>query len=166
MILGISASAYTFIHVLLSVVGIGTGFVVIYGLLVGKRLAGWTGVFLATTIATSVTGFGFPEHKLTPAHVFGIISLLVLAVTVPALYHYRLAGAWRSIYVVGSALALYLNVFVLVVQAFRRVPWLKELAPTQSEPPFLIAQLAVLAFFIVLTIRGVKRFRIEPVPAV
>jgi hypothetical protein len=166
MILGIPDSVYTFVHVLLSVVGIGTGFVVMYGLIERKRLAGWTGLFLATTIATSVTGFGFPAHKLTPAIVFGIISLLVLAVTVPALYRYHLAGAWRSIYVVGSALALYLNVFVLVVQAFRRVPLLKELAPTQSEPPFLVAQLAVLAIFIMLTIRAVKRFRSEPIPAV
>ncbi len=166
MILGIPASAYTFIHVLLSVVGIASGFVVIYGLLDGKRLAGWTGLFLSTTIATSVTGFGFPAHKLTPGHIVGIISLLVLAVTVAALYQYHLAGAWRSAYVVGSALALYLNVFVLVVQSFEKVPFLKELAPTQSEPPFLIAQLAVLAIFIVLTVRAVKRFRSQPAHAV
>ena len=166
MILGIPASAYTFIHVLLSVVGIGTGFVVVYGLLQGKRLAGWTGLFLTTTIATSVTAFGFPEQKLTPGIIVGIISLLVLAVTVAALYRFHLAGAWRSTYVVGSALAQYLNVFVLVVQAFEKVPFLKELAPTQTEPPFLVAQLAVLAIFILLTIRALKRFRPQPVHAV
>jgi hypothetical protein len=165
MILGMPASVYTLLHVVLSLVGIGSGFVVMYGLLEGKRLDGWTGLFLATTVATSVTGFGFP-HKLLPSHVVGIISLVVLAVAILALYTFHAAGAWRSLYVVSSSLALYLNVFVLVVQAFMKVPFLKELAPTQSEPPFLAAQLAVLALFVALTVRAVKRFRIQPVPAV
>jgi len=166
MILGLPASIYTFVHVLISLVAIGSGFVVAYGLAAGKRLAGWTGLFLATTIATSVTGFGFPAQHVTPGHIVGIISLIVLAVAVAALYRFHLAGKWRSIYVISASMALYLNVFVLIVQSFEKVSFLKELAPTQSEPPFLIAQLTVLALFIVLTIREVKRFRAQPLHAV
>jgi len=158
MILGMPASTYTFLHVLISLIGIGSGFVVIYGLLTGKRLDGWTGLFLVTTLATSVTGFGFPFAHLLPSHKVGIISLVVLALAILARYGFHLAGTWRWIYVVSAALALYLNVFVAVVQAFLKVPALKALAPRQTEPPFLVAQLAVLMLFIGLTIVAVRRF--------
>jgi len=166
MILGIPASAYTFIHVLLSLVGIGSGFVVLYGFLSGRWQGGWTGWFLATTVATSVTGYGFPTQKLTPGQIVGALSLVVLAIAIVALYRFHLAGAWRSTYVVSASLALYFNVFVLVVQAFEKLPALKELAPTQSEPPFAIAQLVVLLAFIVLTVRAVKKFRMQAAHAV
>ncbi|MGA9390451.1 MAG: hypothetical protein WBV69_08400 [Candidatus Sulfotelmatobacter sp.] len=163
MILGMTTSTFTFVHVLLSLVGIGTGFVVMYGLLAGKRLDGWTAIFIVSTVATSVTGFAFPFEHLLPSHILGIISLLVLAVAIPARYVFHLAGAWRWIYVAGAAAALYFNVFVGVVQAFLKIPGLNALAPTQKEPPFLIAQLIVLAIFVALTIMALKRFRIEVV---
>jgi hypothetical protein len=110
---------------------------------------------------TSVSGFGFPFDHLLPSHIFGIISLVVLAVAIPARYVFHLAGSWRRIYVIGASMALWLNVFVLVAQLFMKVPSLKALAPTGKEPPFLIAQLIVMAAFIVLTIAATKRFRIE-----
>jgi len=161
MILGMSTATYTLVHVLISVVGIASGFVVLYGFLNAKRLDGWTAVFLTTTTLTSISGFGFPFDHLLPSHKIGIISLLVLAVTIPARYVFRMQGVWRAVYVIGSALALYFNVFVLVVQSFMKVPVLKKLAPTQQEPPFLVTQLVVLAAFIWLTVRATKRFRIE-----
>jgi len=163
MIFGMTTSTFTFVHVLISLVGIGSGFVVLFGLLAGKRLNGWTALFLATTVATSVTGFGFPFDHLLPSHKVGIISLLVLAIAILARYVFHLAGAWRRIYVVSASVALYLNVFVGVVQAFEKVPALKELAPTQKEPPFLVAQLVVLVIFVALTILATKKFRNEPV---
>jgi hypothetical protein len=162
MILGMTTSTFTFVHVLLSLVGIGSGFVVLYGLLTGKRLNGWTALFLATTVATSVTGFGFPFDHLLPAHKVGFISLFVLVVAIVARYAFRLAGAWRWIYVVGTTLALYLNVFVAIVQAFEKITALKAMAPTQSEPPFLFSQLVVLLIFLGLTIQATKKFHVEP----
>jgi hypothetical protein len=165
MILGMSTATYTFLHVLISLIGIGSGLIVMFGLLTGKRLDGLTAVFLVTTVLTSVSGFGFPFEHLLPSHIVGIISLVILAVTIPARYVFRLAGAWRWIYVVGAATALYLNVFVLVVQSFLKVPALRALAPTQKEPPFLIAQLAVLLMYFGFTILAVKRFHIEPARA-
>src|SRR6266851_2351136 len=124
--------------------------------------SGWNGLFLATTVLTSVSGFGFPFDHLLPSHVVGLISLVVLAAAVAARYALRLAGPWRWIYVVESGIALYLNVFVLVVQGFEKVPALKALAPTQKEPPFLVAQLVVLLIFAALIILAAKRFHIEP----
>src|SRR6202166_5475715 len=118
MVFGMTLSTFTLVHVVLSLVGIGSGLVVLFGLLAGKRLAGWTGLFLATTVATSVTGFGFPFDHFLPSHGVGILSLLVLAVAILALYSFHLAGAWRRIYVICAVIALYLNGFVLVVQAF------------------------------------------------
>jgi hypothetical protein len=165
MILGISTEAFTIIHVLISLVGIGAGFVFLYGLLGGRKAEGWTGLFLTTTVATSATGFAYPFHGVTPGIVVGTVSLIILAIAIPALYTFHLAGAWRSIFVVSSILALYLNVFVLIAQSFQKIPALKALAPTQSEPPFLITQLVVLAAFIFLTVRAVKRFRMEAVHA-
>jgi len=157
---------YTIIHTLISLVGIFTGFVVLFGLLAGKRLDRWTKWFLITTVATSVTGFGFPLHHFGAPHVVGIISLIVLAVTIYARYPKRLAGAWRWIYVVGALIALYLNVFVGIVQAFQKIPAFNALAPTQTEPPFQITQLVVLALFVLLTIVAAIRFRPQPVFAV
>lgn len=159
--MGFNLQTYTLIHVVISLLGIGSGLVVVYGLLTGRRLNGWTAFFLATTVATSVTGFGFPFERLLPSHKVGIISLVVLAVAILARYGRRLAGAWRWIYVVSAVMALYLNVFVGIVQAFQNVPSLKALAPTQSEPPFLLTQLVVLALFIGLAVMAALRFRIE-----
>ena len=152
-------AAYTLVHVLISLAGIFSGLVVLSGLLTSKRLDGWTTLFLATTVATSVTGFFFPFHGLTPALVVGIISLVVLAVAIYARYPRHLTGVWRKIYVVGAVVALYLNVFVLIVQSFLKVPALKALAPTQSEPPFKLTQLAVLMLFVVLGIIATIRYR-------
>ena len=156
---------YTIIHTLISLVGIFAGFVVLFGLLAGKRLDGWTKWFLITTVLTSVTGFGFPVHQFMPSHGVGIISLLVLAVAIYARCRRELAGAWRWIYVVGAMMALYLNVFVGVVQAFEKVPALKAMAPTQTEPPFKLTQLVVLALFVVLTVVAAIRFHPEPAGA-
>jgi hypothetical protein len=163
MIWGMTESTFTLVHVLLSLLGIGSGVVVIFGLLAGKQLDGWTVLFLATTAATSVTGFGFPIDHLLPSHKVGIISLVVLAVAIVARYAFHLRGAWRRIYVVSAAVALYLNVFVGVVQAFQKVPALSVMAPRQTEPPFVITQLVVLALFVVLTIFAAKRFRGGPI---
>jgi hypothetical protein len=160
---GMSLATYTLIHVLISLIGIGSGLVVIWGLLKGKRLDGITAIFLVTTVLTSVTGFGFPFEKLLPSHILGILSLLALSVAIPARYVFRLVGSWRWIYVVGAALALYFNVFVLIAQLFMKVPSLKALAPTGSETPFLAAQLSVLVLFIILTVFATKRFQGEPV---
>lgn len=153
----------TFVHVVLSLVGIAAGFVVSIGLLTSKRLDGWTAVFLVTTVATSATGFLFPFERFLPSHAVGILSLLVLAVAIVARYPRRLAGIWRPIYVIAAVIALYFNVFVLVVQAFLKVPALHAMAPKQTEPPFLIAQLAVLVLFIALGIAATIRFRVQPV---
>lgn len=165
MILGMTTSTFTLLHVLISLAGLGSGFIVVYGLLTGKRLDGWTAIFLATTVLTSLTGFLFPVEHLLPSHVIGIISLVVLVVAILARYALHLAHSWRWIYVVCAVLALYLNSFVAVVQSFLKVPALKVLAPTQKEPPFLIAQLIVMAVFIVLGILGVRKFHVERVAA-
>src|SRR5205823_2187626 len=132
---------YTIIHVLISLVGIFTGLIVLFGMLAGNRLDGWTKWFLITTVATSVTGFFFPFHGFTPAIGLGIISMVVLAVAIYARYGKHLAGAWRWIYVVAALLALYFNVFAVIVQSFQKLPALKVIAPTQTEPPFAITQL-------------------------
>jgi hypothetical protein len=165
MIWGMSTHTFTLVHVGLSLVGIATGLIVMFGLLAGKRLDVWTALFLASTVATSVTGFGFPFDHFSPPHYVGVLSLLVLAVALVARYAFHLGGAWRWIYVISAAIALYLNVFVGVVQAFEKVPPLKAMAPTQSEPPFVIAQLVVLALFVALAIVATKRFGHAPLPA-
>jgi hypothetical protein len=161
MILGMSTGTYTLLHVLISLVGIGSGLVVMFGFLTGKRLDGWTALFLITTVLTSVTGFGFPVDHLLPSHIIAILSLVILAVAISARYVFHLSGAWRSTYVVTAAIALYLNVFVLVVQTFMKVPAVHALAPTQKEPPFLIAQVIVMVIFIGLTVLAVKKFHID-----
>jgi hypothetical protein len=149
------------IHVLLSLIGMVSGLVVLYGLLAGRPFGGWTALFLATTILTSLTGFPLAPFGFDPARAIGVISLVLLAVAVAAYYAFRLAGAWRWIYVGSAMAALYLNVFVGVVQAFQKLPLLHALAPTQSEPPFLVTQIVVLAVFIVLGIVAVIRFHPE-----
>jgi hypothetical protein len=159
MILGMSTETFTVVHVILSLIGIVSRIRVLVGMLSASRLSGWTALFLATTVLTSVTGFFFPRDHLLPSHMVGIISLVALAVAVLALYGFRLAGSWRWIYVISAVLSLYLNVFVGVVQAFQEVPALKAMAPTQSEPPFLVGQLIVIAIVIVLGARAVIRFR-------
>jgi hypothetical protein len=150
---------YTFVHVVISLVGIASGLVVLLGLLTGKRLDGWTALFLLTTAATSLTGFGFPFDHLLPSHVVGIISLVVLAGAAAARYVFHLAGPWRWIYVAGAVISLYLNVFVLIVQLFLKVPAIHALAPTQAEPPFAIVQGAVLVIFVVLGVVAAIRYR-------
>ena len=162
MILGMAP--FTLIHVVISLIGIFSGFVVAFGLLTSKRLDGWTAIFLTTTVATSVTGFLLPFHRLLPSHVLGVLSLLVLALAVFARYGRHLAGAWRRTYAITAMISLYLNMFVLVAQAFQKVPALKAMAPTQSESPFLVAQIAVLVLFVVLTILAASKFRVEEVP--
>src|SRR5712692_6852276 len=129
MILGMSTSTFTLVHVVLSLIGIFSGAIVLFGMFNSKTLNGWTALFLATTVLTSVTGFFFPRDHLLPSHIVGIISLVVLAAAILALYAYRLAGAWRRVYVAGAVAALYLNVFVAVVQAFLKLSVLKPLAP-------------------------------------
>jgi len=147
--------------VLISLVGIFTGLIVLFGMLAGKRLEDWTKWFLITTVLTSVTGFFFPFHGFTPAIGVGVISLLVLAIAIYARYPRHLAGAWRWIYVVTAVIALYFNVFVGIVQAFEKIPALKIIAPTQTEPPFKLTQLIVLTLFIVFAIAAATRFRKE-----
>ena len=159
MILGMSTSTFTLVHVVLSLVGIFAGLAVLVGMFGSKRLDGWTALFLATTVLTSVTGFPFPRDHVLPSHIVGVISLVVLAIAIFALYSRHLAGAWRWIYVVGAVVALYLNVFVLVVQAFLKVAFLNALAPTQSDPPFIVTQLVVLGIFVLLGIVAVRSFR-------
>jgi len=163
MILGMTA--LTFVHVVLSLIGIFTGLVVTFGLLSGKRLDGWTGVFLLTTVLTSVTGFFFPFHQFLPSHAVGILSLIALAFAIFARYGRHLAGAWRRVYAVNAVIALYLNVFVLVAQLFDKVPALKVMAPTKSEPPFKVAQLVVLLLFVVLGVFATIKSRGETVRA-
>ena len=163
MILGMSTSTFTTVHVIISLIGIFSGVVVLLGWLGGKSSGGWTALFLATTVATSATGFLFPVDHFLPSHGVGIISLVVLLVAILARYAFHLAGAWRWIYVVGAMVALYLNVFVLIVQSFQKVAALKAMAPTQSEPPFLVTQLVVMALFVVLGIVAAKKFRNQPV---
>jgi len=151
-------STFAVVHVLISLVGIASGLIVVYGLLTSRRLEGWSQLFLATTIATSATGFFFPFHGFTPAIGVGILSLIVLTVAIFARYSFRLENSWRWIYAVAALTALYFNVFVLIAQSFQKIAVLKALAPTQSEPPFLIAQTAALLIFLTLGVGAVRGF--------
>jgi len=160
MMLGMSLETFTVFHVVISLIAIASGFVVVFGMIAGKRLDMLTALFLITTVATSVTGFMFPNHQITPGIVLGILSMIVLIVALIARYGRQMAGAWRSTYVVTSVIALYFNFFVLIAQSFMKVPALKALAPTQHEPPFAIAQISALVLFIVLGILAVKKFRV------
>ena len=153
---------YTIVHTLISLVAIFTGVVVVFGMLASSRLDGWTKWFLITAVATTVTGFFFPFHGFTPAIGLGIISLPFLALTLFARYPKHLSGAWRWIYVIGAVICLYFNLFVAVVQSFEKIPALHAMAPTQTESPFRLTQLSVLALSIVFAIVAVIRFRPEP----
>jgi hypothetical protein len=161
MILGMSIPTFTFVHTALSLVGIFAGLVVLFGMFRSRRLPGWTLVFLVTTVLTSVTGFFFPVERILPSHVVGVISLAVLAVTLAALYLFRLAGSWRWLYVATAVFALYLNVFVGVVQAFGKVPFLNAWAPKQTDLPFIVAQGVVLVVFVYLGFKAVRSFHPE-----
>jgi hypothetical protein len=145
-------------HVIISLVGIASGFVVFYGLLTNNPMRGLTALFLATTIITSVTGFPLPPFGFDPPRAVGTLSLILLAVAVLALYAFRLGGAWRWIYVVTAVASLYLNTFVGVIQAFIKVPSLHAFAPTQSEPPFAITQGIVLLIFVALGFLATRKF--------
>ncbi len=159
MIAGLSIENFTILHTAISLVAIASGLIVLAGMPRARRLPGWTALFLVTTVLTSVTGFMFPINGLTPAIVFGVISIVILAIALMALYVKHLSGAWRWIYVTTALAALYLNVFVLIVQSFQKVPALQKLAPTQSEPPFLIAQAAALIAFLILGAMAARKFR-------
>ncbi len=152
---------YTIIHVLISLIGIFSGLIVLFGMLANKRLDGWTSWFLIATVLTSVTGFFFPFHGFTPAIGVGIISLVMLAIAIFARYSRQMAGVWRWIYIITAVIALYFNVFVLVVQAFLKIPSLHALAPTQTEQPFKATQLVVLAFFVLLGVIALVRLQPE-----
>ena len=159
MILGMSIGAFTLLHVIITLVAIGSGLIVVGGMFASNRLPLTTALFLFTTALTSVTGFLFPIHGLTPALRVGILACVILAVALFALYKEHLAGAWRWIYVITAVASLYLNVFVLVVQSFVKVSALNALAPTQSEPPFTITQAVVLAIFILIALVAAIKFR-------
>jgi hypothetical protein len=163
MVLGMSLATYTIVHVIISLVGIGSGLIVLFGLLNGRLLSPWNGLFLLTTVLTSVTGFFFPYTKITPGIILGVLSLIILAIALFALYARHLSGGWRRTYAVTALIALYFNVFVLVAQLFEKVPAIHALAPTQTEPPFKIAQLLLLILTIVLITLAAKRFR-SPLP--
>ena len=162
MILGLPM--FVFIHVLISLLGIGYGFVILAGFLGDKRLDGSNAFFLVTTILTSVTGFFLPAHTILPSHILGVVSLIALAIACVARYSKKMQGGWRKTYVISAMISFYFNVFVLVAQSFLKVPSLHALAPNGSEPPFAVAQSIVLIAFIVFTILAVKKFR-SVVPA-
>jgi hypothetical protein len=152
-------AAFTAFHVLLSLVGLAAGFVAVFGLIGGRWLGSWMSIFLWTTILTSVTGFMFPFKGITPGIVLGIISLVVLAISLLALYSKKLAGGWRTTFVITAVMAQYFNFFVLIAQSFGKIPALHALAPTQSEGPFKVAQLTALIVFVVLGFLATRNFR-------
>jgi hypothetical protein len=164
MILGMSLATFVLVHVVISLVGIAAGLIVMFGLLGSNRMSGLTALFLVTTILTSATGFLIPplvSEKLLPSHIIGLLSLVLLAIACFALYVQKLSGAWRWVYVLTAMISLYLNVFVLVIQSFLKVPALHALAPSvpPSEPPFAIVQGIVLVFFAIVIIGAIRRFR-------
>jgi len=159
MILGMSVGAFTLLHVAITLIAIGSGLIVVGGMLASNKLPNMTAVFLLTTALTSVTGFLFPIHGFTPALGVGAFACVILAIAVFALYKEHLEGVWRPVYVLTAVASLYLNVFVLVAQSFMKVAALNVLAPTQSEPPFAITQVVVLAIFVVLALIAVAKFR-------
>jgi hypothetical protein len=160
MVLGMSLATFTMVHVIISLIGIVSGIIVMFGMLGSNRMPGLTAIFLLFTILTSATGFGFPFTQLLPSHMIAILSLVLLAIACIALYAMRLAGPWRWIYAVTALVSLYLNVFVLVIQAFLKVPALHALAPSvpPSEPPFAVVQGLVLLFFVLFIIGAWRRF--------
>jgi len=174
MIIGMSTAAFTHVHVIISLIAIASGLAVVFGWLGERRSPATTALFLATTVATSVTGFMFPTPidaphvigDLDPPKVLGLISLVLLALAILGLYVNKFAGSWRGTYVISAIIALYLNCFVLVVQTFQKVPLFHALAPTQKEPPFAEAQALLLLVFVVLGVASFRRFRpLRGIPA-
>jgi hypothetical protein len=165
MILGMSLSAFTTLHVIISLIAIVSGIIVMFGLLGSKPMPGLTAIFLLFTILTSATGFLFPFEKLLPSHIIGILSLVLLAIACVALYVMKVSGPWRWIYVLTAMISLYFNVFVLVIQSFLKVPALTALAPGNppSGPVFAVVQGIVLLFFVVAIVGAMRRYR--PMPA-
>jgi|SRR5450756_322350 len=164
MVLGMSLSAFTTLHDIISLIGIVSGIIVMFGLLGSNRMPGMTAIFLLSTILTSATGFLFPFEKLLPSHMVGILSLVLLAIACLALYVMKLSGPWRLVYVLTALVSLYFNVFVLVIQSFLKVPALTALAPGNppSGPVFAVVQGIVLVFFVVVIIGAMRRYR--PLP--
>jgi hypothetical protein len=161
MILGMSLARFTQLHVAISLVGIAAGFLVIFGMMASKRMPLMTALFLIMTVLTSVTGFMFPYHGVTPGIVFGILSLLILSLALIARYGGHLRGGWRGTWVITAVIAQFLNFLVLVVQSFEKVPALHALAPTQKEMPFKVAQILTLVLFIVLGVVAYRKFHPE-----
>jgi hypothetical protein len=161
MVLGMSLATFTLVHVIISLIGIASGIVVMFGMLDSRRMPGLTALFLLTTILTSATGFLFPFTKLLPSHIISALSLVLLAIACLALYGMKLSGAWRWIYALTALLSLYFNVFVLIIQSFLKIPVLHALAPSvpPSEPPFAAVQGIVLLFFVIVIIGAIRRFR-------
>ena len=158
MMLGMSLATFTLVHTIISLIGIGTGLIVMSGMWSSNRMPGMTALFLVTTILTSVTGFMFPFKAFGPPHAVGVLSLIVLVFTVLGVYVYRLVGRWRAIYVYTAVFALYLNVFVLVVQMFQKIPALNELAPKGNEPPFAVTQGIVFVLFALAGWHSLRKF--------
>ena len=165
MILGMSIATFTLLHVELSLVGIAAGFVVMAGLIARSFFDRWNVLFLVSTSASVATGFAFPVSRITPAHIFGLLTTIALVLAVLARYRYRLGGKWLQTYIASTAIALYLNSFIAVVQAFQKLPALRSLAPTQSEAPFAAAQLFVLILCVGLAVAASKKLRGVPLPS-
>jgi len=161
MILGLSLAQFIYLHVFLSVVAIGAGVFIVFGLLSSRRLSILTSLFFVTTAMTSITGFLFPITGVTPALIFGVLSLIALVLAIVGLYVKKLEGPWRGVYVISAMVAFYLNFFVLIAQSFDKVPVLHGIAPTHSSPGFGLTQLIILLIFVLLTIRAFKRFHPE-----
>src|SRR6266481_3412195 len=164
MVLGLSLSTFTLVHVIISLIAIVAGIIVMFGMLGANKLPGLTAIFLLFTILTSATGFLFPFEQLLPSHMIGILSLVLLAIACIALYAMKLSGVWRPIYVVTALASLYLNVFVLIIQGFLKVPALHALAPGNppAGPAFEIGRGLVLVFFVIVIIGAVRRYRPAP----
>src|SRR6202044_2292953 len=161
MVLGMSLATFTLVHVVISLIGIVSGILVLFGLLGSNRMPGMTAIFLLTTILTNATGFLFPFEGFKPSYVIAGLSLVLLAIACLALYGMKLSGSWRWIYAVTALLSLYFNVFVLVIQSFLKIPALTALAPGNppAGPVFATVQGIVLLFFIVMIVGAVRRFR-------
>jgi hypothetical protein len=157
MVLGLTIFAW--VHTILSLVALVAGIVVVKELLSSSVSRGWTALFVVTAFSTSATGFVFPFERFIDSHWTGLAALVVLALIILAHYVFRLTGFWRWIYSLGMVLSLYFLALVAIAQAFKKVPVLTAMAPTQSEPPFLVAQLVVLAIFGVVSISAVRKFR-------
>jgi hypothetical protein len=158
MNLGLSTGMFTTVHVLISLIGIGAGFIALGTMIANRWSSGWNTAFFSSTMVTSVSGFLFPIKSLTPGIVIGLISVAILLVALFSLYQRRLAGMWQRVYTISAAFALYLNVFVGVVQAFQKVPSLRAIAPTPSAGAFVATQCVVLLLFAVLTYLAAKRW--------